>query len=446
MTKYDYIPTEFGRNWVSSRHEARRGVHTPLAYIDINEGNRYDADVFAQIMYWHEPSTETGKPRLTHEEGGYLWLAKNHADWFRETRIKQQTVRKCLERLKKRCLIFYEPHGSDGKVTPFMRINWAEFERRIKLWLSHNMADIREREYYETIKIFDAPPVISEQGGAVIREQGGLLSENTPLLPENDSNTETTAETTSEIKDSGNTVPRTNHKDSASDDASVPVSAVTDVAQKAKAESTTPPPRADISSFDLIPGDQYTEPLRKPYTCTETDIAEMIAAWWEWVPVKPGIRGRPSKLADHMKIPTNREYARNLFVRGVRPIDFVRCLVAIQYNQDEDDRPHKLAGKEMPFQYVCPIVDQWVADHRADDLGLYTTQEPRFAARKRGLHYTLGEDIYARAKEFFIDIPPPYIPIDVMNDPQTDETLSTPDETDYGQWTPSDWEKAGMPL
>ncbi len=147
MSDYAYIDNEFGRLWVASKHEARRGVFTPLAYIDINDGNRFDADVFAQIMYWHEPNAETHQPRLTRQRDGHLWLVKNHGDWWSETRIAKRTVRTCLERIANRKLIIYALHGERGNVTPWIRINWDEFELRMRLWMLVNASRIVETDY-----------------------------------------------------------------------------------------------------------------------------------------------------------------------------------------------------------------------------------------------------------------------------------------------------------
>ena len=206
MTKYDYIPNEFARTWVAANHEARRGIFTPLVYIDINEGNRFDADVFAQIMYWHEPNKETGQTRLTHRKDDNLWLAKNHADWFAETRIRMATVRKCLTRLMQRKLIFCEQHGDKGKTTPWIRVNWDEFERRINLWMKNNIASISEKSYEKAMIIFKPTPVTVGQG--VCPEiTGGVLQDNIPLLPDSSSNTETIPETTPETTNKEIVVP-----------------------------------------------------------------------------------------------------------------------------------------------------------------------------------------------------------------------------------------------
>lgn len=128
----EYIDTEWGKAWVSSQFHARRGVFLPLVYIDINGGNLMDALVFAQIMYWHEPNRETGKSRLRIFQDGQWWMAKNHGDWWREVRVNKRMARSSLERIRDRGLIVYELHGHAGKSTPYIRVNWVEFERAIK--------------------------------------------------------------------------------------------------------------------------------------------------------------------------------------------------------------------------------------------------------------------------------------------------------------------------
>lgn len=149
----DVVDTEFGRNWVQSVYSVRRGVLVILPYIDINDGNHSDGTVFSQIMYWHEPNDQ-GEMRLRRHGDGKYWLAKNHSDWFSETRIKAQAARDCLERIRDRKLIFYELHGEIGLKTPWMRVNWIEFERRMRLWIQNMKMDISEDQYKNAIQIF----------------------------------------------------------------------------------------------------------------------------------------------------------------------------------------------------------------------------------------------------------------------------------------------------
>lgn len=139
---YEYIPDEFGRAWVASQDAAKRGYFTPLAFIDILGGDRYTAEIFSQIMYWHLPNDE-GKPRMSLIKDGVLWVAKNYRDWFDETRIVAATARKAIEILVEQKLIFKSTEGFAGQKTPWLRINWPEFRRRMTLWLRKNEEALR---------------------------------------------------------------------------------------------------------------------------------------------------------------------------------------------------------------------------------------------------------------------------------------------------------------
>lgn len=133
-----YIPSEFGRAYVSANFVARRGTHVPLAFIDICLGNERAAKTFAQIMYWHEPNKENGNTRLTkRDKEGNLWLEKHHDDWYAETRMRKRTAQRAVSDLadSEINLIFYKIVGEAGREAPWMRINWVEFERRMKIWL-----------------------------------------------------------------------------------------------------------------------------------------------------------------------------------------------------------------------------------------------------------------------------------------------------------------------
>jgi len=56
-------------------------------------------------------------------------------------------------------LILYEVSGEKGKVTPFIRINWVEFERRIKLYMQNKMDQLK-KEYDQAIS-----SLLSRDGG-----------------------------------------------------------------------------------------------------------------------------------------------------------------------------------------------------------------------------------------------------------------------------------------
>mgnify|MGYP007100092944 CR=1 FL=1 len=202
----------------------------------------------------------------------------------------------------------------------------------------------------------------------------------------------------------------------------------------------TAAPLDRIPEDELEPMPPYEEPPLILHECKETDIAEMIAAWWEWVPLRPALRGKPSTLADHIKIPTNREYARNLFERGVRPIDFVRVLNGLRLH------PPAEGHKEMPFQYVCPMVDTYVSQNRSHERGAFTEQDPRWAAKKPGTACVyLGENLWER-KDLFVDLAPRYITIAQLTKQAEETETYAPQPSEFDTWTAEDWEKDGNRL
>lgn len=174
MGKLDYIDNDFARGYVQSHSNARRGVFVPMTFIDLCDGNMYDAILFSQLMYWHQPSNSTGEAKMQRKHNGHLWVAKNHSDWYQECRIKSATVRKSLNRLKKTGLVIYELHGEKGLKTPFIRINWDVFE--------------------DKMKALEPPVIISHPPDTI--EQGVCPSVSYPLLPENEPNTESTSKNT----------------------------------------------------------------------------------------------------------------------------------------------------------------------------------------------------------------------------------------------------------
>jgi hypothetical protein len=98
-------------------------------------------------MFWHEPSKETGLARISTLHNGHLWLVRKHSDWFKETRMKKEMVRISLRRLKERGLVLYELIGKKGQEIPYVRVNWAEFERRMKLWMLVDSTNVEEETY-----------------------------------------------------------------------------------------------------------------------------------------------------------------------------------------------------------------------------------------------------------------------------------------------------------
>ena len=133
----NHIPSPWAQAYMTATDSQRRGIHVPHSYVDINDGYDRDAKLFAQVLYWYLPSKKTGEKKVTLFRDGYYWVAKRHAEWYEDARIRYGTVRRVLDRLQDRNLIVYELHGFAGEKTPWIRINWQEFERRMNLWMQY---------------------------------------------------------------------------------------------------------------------------------------------------------------------------------------------------------------------------------------------------------------------------------------------------------------------
>lgn len=121
----------FTTGWLASEDAAQDVIHLKRIYIKINDDNLYDGVMFSQIMFWHGRNKETGKPRMKIKKQGHLWLAKKYSDWEDECGINEHTARKCINRIKKRGLIFANLWKFDNVPMVHIRINWDEFEKRI---------------------------------------------------------------------------------------------------------------------------------------------------------------------------------------------------------------------------------------------------------------------------------------------------------------------------
>lgn len=167
--------SEWLKGWLASEETSHDKIEVKRIYIDLNEGNLYDGVIFSQIMYWHGASKETGKPRMTIEKEGHLWLAKGYGDWFVECRIGEATARQCISRIEKRGLIIKKLWKFDKTPTIHIRIDWDCLEEQLK-WICYDTS-IRFDTTYQIG--FDTTPQMD-------------------LIPEVKSLTETTASTTTE--------------------------------------------------------------------------------------------------------------------------------------------------------------------------------------------------------------------------------------------------------
>ena len=191
-----YPPNDFARGFIASEAANQTFVKVPIVYIDINDGNLHDAIIFSQIMYWHGLD-KAGKPRLKVKRDGHLWLAKGYSDWWAECRVPAGTARKAIARIKKRGLIVTSVHRFNGLATLHIRVNWDEFEARVKaaqadeLNLKHKTRSVLRGHTGPGLSLEDVPVCPLGTDRSVLRGRSGLSLEDRPL-------TETTTETTTD--------------------------------------------------------------------------------------------------------------------------------------------------------------------------------------------------------------------------------------------------------
>lgn len=164
----------FWDGWIASEGSDHDAIKVKRIYIDLNDGNLYDGILFSQIMYWHGRNRETGKPRLSINRDGHLWLAKSYDDWWDECRINAATARKCVERIIKRDLLVKRLWKFDNRPIVHLRVNVEAFEQQLN-YLLHEQGSIR--------------PVVSNR-----LDTTGQID----LIPQVKSITETTSKTTTE--------------------------------------------------------------------------------------------------------------------------------------------------------------------------------------------------------------------------------------------------------
>jgi len=123
---------EFVKSWLTSRIAEKDSITTKRVYIDINDGNLHDGILFGQIMYWHGSSKETGRPRMKIEKEGHLWIAMQYSDWWDECRIRENTARNCIARMKKRGLIITKSFRFKGLKTLHIRVNFDVLDKKLK--------------------------------------------------------------------------------------------------------------------------------------------------------------------------------------------------------------------------------------------------------------------------------------------------------------------------
>lgn len=131
---------QFFDGWVASESQDHDAIKVKRLYVDINEGNWYDAAVFSQIMYWHGRNKETGERRMTIFRDGEFWLAKRYEDWWVECRVNAETAKKAIARMVKRKLLIKKVWLFAGKPMVHLRIDIDAFE----VLANHCLEEVKE--------------------------------------------------------------------------------------------------------------------------------------------------------------------------------------------------------------------------------------------------------------------------------------------------------------
>jgi|GEM_PF-3993506 len=196
----DYVGDDWSKGWLLRGDAEHNGIFLPHAYMWICNGNAYEAQLLAQIMYWSDINVGEGTLRLSHMRDGHLWIVKTYEDWAEEMYFNSwTTVRDAMKRLSDKGIVIKETHKSmfhDGNTALFIRLNWEVFGQKIREWGN------KPRNTSPVLP--EIPPSISRNTSPVLPEIPPSISRNTsPVLPGNTSPvlpiyTESTPENTPE--------------------------------------------------------------------------------------------------------------------------------------------------------------------------------------------------------------------------------------------------------
>lgn len=187
-TYLEYINDPFAKGWIQRGRADRDGVNVSFVYMDLCDGNPYDAMLLSQILFWFEINEAKLKPRAQYVRGNHLWVVKSFDEWAESLHFKSSnTIRNAMNRLRDKNLIVLERHKSPfhkSQVVAHVRPNWKVFGEAINTPGS-------------TLKVEPEPP------GEVEPEPTAKVDseETLKVEPSSDTTTDTTPEITTEKKD-----------------------------------------------------------------------------------------------------------------------------------------------------------------------------------------------------------------------------------------------------
>lgn len=108
----------------SRDHHDNRGVFVELWVLDLVKNDYPAAILLSQLMWWSQPAKD-GRPKLSYERDGQLWLVRPDDQWGDETRLTARQVEQAKRRLKKAGLIITKRVQRGTAVVTAMRPDLA---------------------------------------------------------------------------------------------------------------------------------------------------------------------------------------------------------------------------------------------------------------------------------------------------------------------------------
>lgn len=122
----------------------KHGVFVSKACVWMVGGAASDAMVLSQIIYWSN-TTEEGNSRLGYWYKDHLWIVKTHDEYASEIGfVGGRIIKDILSRLESKELIikqyalspFHKNENGTMKRVTLIRLNWKQFHRKQKEWVS----------------------------------------------------------------------------------------------------------------------------------------------------------------------------------------------------------------------------------------------------------------------------------------------------------------------
>lgn len=159
---------------MSFQEEDQDVVVFQRAYVDLLDGDVMAALLLSQIYYWYKPA-QNGGSKLRVFRGGKWWLAKSSKDWEEELGMTRKQSRRCMETLVAKGIIEAEVMRFNGSPTVHCRLVAVQGRKVVtdpfgifdcpewKIGLSQKGQSITETTAQTTTHLKDASELAGEQ-------------------------------------------------------------------------------------------------------------------------------------------------------------------------------------------------------------------------------------------------------------------------------------------